>query len=117
MNQNEPGTRIADIDIKDDCFLCHTTLLNEPMIVYQNQRYHAHHFKCEQCQCILNQKMRDFNGKFYCPEHYAYATAPTCAVCSQPILSSAINALGKSYHPEVRMDSHSIYDVQSVILK
>ena len=78
--------------------------VGELVLVIRNEKHHAHHHQCTTCRRPLEPNgFREKSGKLYCLQDYATVNAPVCFVCKRPCLGRSVNAIGHTYHPEVRV--------------
>ncbi|EDQ93007.1 uncharacterized protein MONBRDRAFT_19246 [Monosiga brevicollis MX1] len=62
--------------------------------------FHENHFQCIKCERELaDLSFHSSKGMPFCDRCHAEENASKCYTCSQPIMSSALMALGKNYHP------------------
>ncbi|TPX49804.1 hypothetical protein SeMB42_g00589 [Synchytrium endobioticum] len=64
------------------------------------KHFHKDHFLCRCGRLLTFQKYIERDGAAWCKKCFGDEFAPKCAFCSDPIHERAINALGKSFHPE-----------------
>lgn len=64
-----------------------------------DQPWHKEHFVCASCGTMLtNQGFYERDFKPYCQTCYETMFCPRCAACAEPIVDTAVIALGEKYH-------------------
>ncbi|GET00834.1 paxillin-like isoform X3 [Rhizophagus clarus] len=65
------------------------------------KKWHPDHFVCKKCGITLEHvAFFERDGDPYCHLDYHELFSPRCGYCETPIEGQAINALGKTWHPE-----------------
>eukprot|EP01091_Cochliopodium_minus_P002246 TRINITY_DN12110_c0_g1_i1.p1 TRINITY_DN12110_c0_g1~~TRINITY_DN12110_c0_g1_i1.p1 ORF type:complete len:239 (+),score=29.73 TRINITY_DN12110_c0_g1_i1:23-739(+) len=63
--------------------------------------WHQKCFTCNNCsKAFSNGQFFEMNGMPYCDIHYYNTTGSMCSACNKPVTGKAVNALGKTFHPE-----------------
>jgi len=85
---------------KEICGRCKQPILGE-YIVFQGQKVHAEHFRCEECgKELRGSDCHEWEGHLYDGPCYEKMLRSTCASCNKPILGRSLTALGRLWHPE-----------------
>eukprot|EP01091_Cochliopodium_minus_P016211 TRINITY_DN5_c0_g1_i1.p1 TRINITY_DN5_c0_g1~~TRINITY_DN5_c0_g1_i1.p1 ORF type:complete len:662 (-),score=226.75 TRINITY_DN5_c0_g1_i1:175-2160(-) len=82
------------------CAACQQTIQGDCVNAI-GQQWHTNCFVCQYCQkSFTNGQFYEMNGMPYCEIHYYSNTGSMCGACNKPITGKAVNALGRSWHPE-----------------
>lgn len=90
----------------DICAACNDPILAESIALSDEVRFHRNCFRCDKCQCLLNEYFFEWDNKRYCSKDYIVECAPLCGKCKKPIYPEAdsqtiihICYQGENYHP------------------
>ncbi|KAG4099986.1 hypothetical protein H8356DRAFT_1663471 [Neocallimastix lanati (nom. inval.)] len=105
---------------REACGKCKKPIAPEELLILKGVRYHAFHFPCTICNCLLTSDCKEYEGKLYCKKDYDIVTAPVCYTCRRPIFGASITALGRDFHSEhfvcfkcgKRFDDSMFYEYQ-----
>jgi len=82
------------------CSICKRPIIGE-FISLNGQPIHPEHYRCEECGCeFVGGNCHEYEGRFYCLEHYKQLIMKTCGRCHKPVLGRSVTALGRVWHPE-----------------
>ncbi|CAF0984097.1 unnamed protein product [Brachionus calyciflorus] len=104
-NSNRPFCKECNLKEKQKslnqtlCHKCNAPIEND-MIRFKGDVYHAYHFNCKSCSIELNSNSRELRDELYCLKCHDKFDIPICAGCHTPIEERIVNALGKTWHVE-----------------
>eukprot|EP01117_Protostelium_nocturnum_P001748 TRINITY_DN1215_c0_g1_i12.p1 TRINITY_DN1215_c0_g1~~TRINITY_DN1215_c0_g1_i12.p1 ORF type:complete len:1750 (+),score=777.84 TRINITY_DN1215_c0_g1_i12:2681-7930(+) len=91
------SVELPDSDICAKCKI----LITGAAVIINNQKFHAEHFNCKDCNVALaGRNCHDWEGNYYCWECYQKYLRDPCAGCGKLIDGRQVTALGKVWHPE-----------------
>lgn len=84
------------------CKLCKKKITEQTYGVFRGKAYHLEEFTCTICKKYLDMQDTfedEASGCLYCGDCHHEHLAQKCESCSATIVGTAIEALGKTYHP------------------
>lgn len=95
-NQKKPKMRIYN------CNKCKQHVDNSDLLTYQENPYHAYHFKCTTCKKVLESDARTIKDDLFCPRCFDFK-CEVCFDCKKvidPQVEQSIFTMNKHWHTD-----------------